>query len=257
MSRILAPIAYLLAMVAGTLTMSAAVGQERTLRVGADSDYRPISYPDPSGKMIGFDVDFATALASHMGVKLQYEGMAWDGIIPALQSKKIDAVTDLVATDKRKEVVAFSNPYLVQTITTVVRADKPELSPGPEELAKLRVGVMVSTAAATALEKMPGVKPTTYNTVADEYSDLLLGRIDVVVIESINGAYVASATYPGKLRVTGRALSDDKSLVAVAVRKDDTALLNEVNAAIAKMRSDGSLKATVMKWFGDDRMAVQ
>src|SRR4051812_18998130 len=66
------------------------------LRVGADSDYRPISYPDASGKMIGFDVDFANALASHMGVELQYEGMAWDGIIPALQAKKIDAVTDLV-----------------------------------------------------------------------------------------------------------------------------------------------------------------
>src|SRR5262249_25437094 len=225
-------------------------------RVGADADYRPISYPDPSGKMIGFDFDFATALASHMGMKLQYEGMAWDGIIPALQAKKIDAVTDIVATDKRKEVVAFSNPYLVQTITTVVRSDKPDLNPGPDDFSKLRVGVMVSTAAATALEKMPGVKPTTYNTVADEYNDLLLGRIDVVVIESINGAYVASATYPGKLRVTARALSDDKSLVAAAVRKDDAALLSEMNAAIAKMKGDGSLKAIVAKWFGDDRMVA-
>jgi ABC-type amino acid transport substrate-binding protein len=256
MPRRLAPITCVLAIVAGTVIASAAGAQEHTLRVGADADYRPISYPDPSGKMIGFDVDFATAVASHMGVKLQYEGMAWDGIIPALQSKKIDAVTNLVITDKRKEVVAFSSPYIVQTITTVVRADKPDLNPGPNDLSSLRVGVMVSTAAATALEKIPGVKPTTYNTVADEYSDLLLGRIDVVVIESINGAYVVTATYPGKLRVTGRPLTDDKLLVAAALRKDDTTLLNAMNAAIAQMKSDGSLKATMTKWFGDDRMAA-
>ncbi len=226
------------------------------LRVGADADYRPISYPDASGKMIGFDVDFATALASHMGVGLQYEGMAWDGIIPALQAKKIDAVTDLVVTDKRKQVVAFSSPYLVQTITTVVRSDRPD-NPGPQDLAKLKVGVMVSTAAASLVEKLPGVNATTYNTVADEYNDLLLGRIDVVAIESINGSYVASTQYPGKLRVTGHPLSDDKYLVAVALRKEDTALLASVNAAIDKMKADGSLDGTISKWFGDARMSVK
>jgi ABC-type amino acid transport substrate-binding protein len=252
-----ASLACALAMVAGAVITNPAAAQERTLHVGADADYRPISYPDPSGKMIGFDVDFATALAAHMGRKLQYEGMAWDGIIPALQAKKIDAVTDLVITDKRKEVVAFSSPYVAQTITTVVRTDKPNFNPGRDDLAKLRVGVMVSTAAANALQKIPGVNPTTYNTVADEYNDLLLGRIDVVAIESSNGAYVASATYPGKLRVTGQTLSDEKSLAAVAVRKDDTALLDEVNVALAKMKADGSLKATITKWFGDDRQMVE
>lgn len=234
-----------------------AAAEQGTLRVGADSDYRPISYPDPTGKMIGFDVDFATSLAEHMGMKLQYEGMAWEGIIPALQSKKIDAVTDLVATDKRKEVVAFSNPYLKQTVTTVVRADKPDFNPGRNDLAKAKVGVMVNTAAASALQKLPGVEPTTYNTVADEYNDLLLGRIDVVAIESMNGAYVAKAMYPGKLRMTGQTLADESSLVAVALRKDDTALLDAVNAGIGKMQADGSLGTIMTKWFGDDRMAVK
>ena len=71
---------------------------------------------------------------------------------------------------------------------------RPDFNSGRNDLAKLRVGVMVSTAAASALQKIPGVTPTTYNTVADEYNDLLLGRIDVVAIESTHGAYVASAT---------------------------------------------------------------
>jgi ABC-type amino acid transport substrate-binding protein len=250
-----------LVLAAGSLLAGLAIGQDSwaasVFRVGADADYRPISYPDASGKMIGFDVDFANALAFHMGVELKYEGMAWDGIIPALEAKKIDAVTDLVVTDKRKEVVAFSNPYLVQTITTVVRSDRPDLNPGPQDLSKLKVGVMVSTAAASLIDKIPAVSATTYNTVADEYNDLLLGRIDVVAIESINGAYVASAMYPGKLRVTGHPLSDDKFLVAVALRKDDAALLGEVNTAIDKMKADGSLDGTISKWFGDTRMSVK
>src|SRR3989449_4738206 len=162
-------------------------GRIEVLRVGAVHKYRPTSWTEKSGKMVGSDVDFATALASRLGVPLHYEGVAWDGIIPALLAHKIDAITAMVITDRRKEVVAFSRPHTFQTITTVVRADSPSsFNPAKDDLSRLKVGVMVSTSAAQALEDIPSVKPIPYNTVADEYNDLILGRIDVVVIESVN-----------------------------------------------------------------------
>jgi ABC-type amino acid transport substrate-binding protein len=222
----------------------------QTLRVVADPDYRPMSFADASGKLIGYDVDFATELAAHLKIPLQYQGMAWDGIIPALQGHKIDAITSIVDSPKRREVVAFSQPVLAQIITTVVRADRPNFDPGKEDLAKLKVGVQVNSAAAAALEKIPGVNPASYNNAPDEFNDLLLGRIDVVAIESISGLYTIQNAYPGKLRVTGKTISDEPQLVAVAMRKDDADLIKATDAAINAMRGDGSLDNVAKKWFG-------
>src|SRR5439155_817814 len=118
--------------------------------------------------------------------------------------------------------LAFSRPHTFQTITTVVRANSPSnFSPAKDELSGLKVGVMVSTSAAQAVEDLPGVKPITYNTVADEYNDLILGRIDVVVIESVNAGYTTTTIYPGKLRVTNKDLTGKPSYTGVALRKED------------------------------------
>jgi polar amino acid transport system substrate-binding protein len=222
----------------------------QTLRVGADPDFRPVSFSDASGKLIGYDADFADALAKHLGATLEYQGMAWDGIIPALSGGKIDAITTLVITEKRKEVVAFSQPVIRQDVTEVVRADNSS-NPTPQSLKTLKIGVQVNTSAETAIKKIPSLNVTTYNTVADEYNDLLLGRIDVVVIEDINAYYTTREAYAGKLRVTGVSLSSEPPYAGVAMRKDDAALQQAVNAAIAAMRADGSLAKIATKWFGD------
>jgi ABC-type amino acid transport substrate-binding protein len=226
----------------------------KVLRVGADPDFRPITFADKSGKLIGYDVDFATELASRLGIPLDYQGVAWDGIIPALTGGKIDSITDMVITDKRKEVVAFSQPYMEQTITTVVRADKPGFNPGRNDLAALKVGVQVNTSAAGALEKIPGVKPTTYNTVADEFNDLVLGRIDVVAMESLGAGYTTKELYKGKLRVTGQKLTDEPALIGAAFRKEDTALVDAANEVIRAMIKDGALERINKKWFGDIKL---
>ncbi len=226
----------------------------KVLRVGADPDFRPITFADKAGKLIGYDVDFATELAKRLGVPLQYQGVAWDGIIPALTGGKIDAITNMVITDKRKEVVAFSRPYMEQTITTVVRTDKPSFNPGRADLAKLRVGVQVNTSAAAAVEKIGGIKPTTYNTVADEFNDLVLGRLDVVVMESLGAGYTTKELYKGKLRVTGQKLTDEPALIGAALRKQDTALLAAVNDTIEAMIKDGTLDKINKKWFGDIKL---
>jgi ABC-type amino acid transport substrate-binding protein len=257
-SRALRAVVLAVACIAGGLATLPAAAQDtpvKVLRIGGDPDFRPISFADPSGKLIGFDVDLATELAAHMKVPLDYQGVAWDGIIPALQASKIDAITQMAITDQRRQVVAFSQPYLAQTMVTVVRANQPDLNPGPADLGHYKVGVMVNTSAATLLSKMPDVHPVTYNTVTDEYNDLLLGRIDVVAIEGTNGTYVASTPqYAGKLRATDTPLSSEKHYVGAALRKDDTALLAAINTAIDQMRADGSLARIMTKWFGDARM---
>src|SRR2546428_13600649 len=86
-------------LVAQTLPGTSAV-PIKVLRGGADPDCRPTSRTEKSGKMVGSDVDFSTDLASRLGIPLHYEGVAWDGIIPALLARKIDAIAAMVITDK-------------------------------------------------------------------------------------------------------------------------------------------------------------
>jgi ABC-type amino acid transport substrate-binding protein len=241
--------------------VSAAHAQERSpitkFIVGGDLEYRPMTYADENGKPVGYDVDLAEAIAAHMNVPLQYETMAWDGIIPALEGKRIDAITSIAISEARKEVVTFSQPILAQSITTVVRADRPDFNPGPADLANLKVGVLINTAAAAALEKIGGITPLTYNSVPDAYNDVVLGRIDTVVIESVNGYYTVASIYPDKLRVTGVSVSDDPQLIGIAMRKDDAELHAAVDTALNAMRADGTLAAIATKWFGDTAILAE
>ncbi|WP_181179242.1 ABC transporter substrate-binding protein [Mesorhizobium sp. B2-7-1] len=220
------------------------------LSVGADPDFRPISFTGPDGTLQGYDVDFAQSLGKHLGVPVDYQGMAWDGIIPALQAGKINAITNMAITDARKQVVDFSKAIMRQSIVAVVKVGSPNQSVGPDDLAKLKVGVMTGTSASNALAAMPGVSPTTYNTIIDAYNDLLLGRIDAVVVESVNGSYLVESQFKGKLVVVDKPITQEVTLNGVALRKGDKALA-QIDQAIDKMKADGSLKEISMKWFGN------
>src|SRR5690349_14468047 len=72
--------------------------------VGLEGTYRPFGYQDESGKLVGFEVDFANALAKELGVKADFQPTKWDGILAALESGRIDVVINQVTiTDERKK----------------------------------------------------------------------------------------------------------------------------------------------------------
>jgi len=93
--------------------------QRGSLRVGLEAGYLPFEMADKKGKFIGFDVDMAKAMAKAMGVKLEIVNTAWDGIIPALVTKKFDIImSGMTITQERNLKINFANPYIIvgQTI---------------------------------------------------------------------------------------------------------------------------------------------
>jgi ABC-type amino acid transport substrate-binding protein len=220
-------------------------------KVGADPDYRPMAWTNEKGQAVGYDVDFAGALAERLKLKLVHQGMAWDGIIPALQAKKIDAITSIVITDKRKEQVAFSQPVLDQQIIVVVPANYNGPAPNAEQLKSMKVGVQINTAAGNVLNQLK-IPATTYNSMIDEFNDLALGRVQAVAVESIGGSYTVASAFAGKLKVApGVTLSASPQYIAVALRKDDKDFQAQVDGAITAMKKDGKLQEITKKWFGD------
>lgn len=225
-------------------------------RVGADPDYRPFAFTNERGEAVGYDIDFAAALAARLGLPLVHQGMAWDGIIPALQGRRIDAITSMVITDARREQVAFSQPVLTQQIIVVVAASYDGPEPTAEQLESMRVGVQINTAAANVLNELD-IEAITYNTVTDVFNDLALGRLDAVAIESVGGSYTVASAFPDRLKVTDVVLSSSPQHIAVALRKEDEELLADVDAAITAMKSDGELSQIAREWFGDANIVAE
>ena len=105
-----------------TVPQSAAVVQEKNYIVGIDGQYQPFSYIDASGTATGFDVDAMRWIAQKKGMKVTFQPTAWDGIIPALQAKKIDLIyAGMTITPERAEQVNFSTPYWVVNQDVVTR----------------------------------------------------------------------------------------------------------------------------------------
>ena len=98
------------------------VKERGTLLVGLEGTYPPFSFQGDDGKLTGFEVEFAEALAKHLGVKASLKPTKWDGMLASLDSKRIDVVINQVTiSDERKKKYDFSTPYTVSGIQALVK----------------------------------------------------------------------------------------------------------------------------------------
>lgn len=81
------------------------------IKVGLEGTYPPFNYQDESGKLTGFEVELAQALAKELGVEAQFQPTKWDGILAALESRRLDVVINQVTiSDERRKKYDFSTP---------------------------------------------------------------------------------------------------------------------------------------------------
>src|SRR3954463_12795645 len=101
-----------IALLAGTLAVGFATAQDRTVRIAVEGAYAPWNFTGAGGKLEGFEIDLANDLCARMRVTCEIVAQDWDGMIPALNAKKFDAImAGMNITDKRLEVIDFSRPY--------------------------------------------------------------------------------------------------------------------------------------------------
>ncbi len=228
------------------------------IRIGLDSaPYPPFSETNASGELVGWEVEIGAALCEAMGETCEVVPVAWDGIIPALLAKKIDAIVGSMSiTEERMKTIAFSDKYY-NTPAALVAAKSADIDGSPESVKGKIIGVQVSTThqnyAQAHFESMAdSVK--TYQNFDEHNQDLASGRVDAVVGDSLAfEGFLASDA--GKDFEIKAALSDEVIFgpgVGAGIRKEDTELLAKFNAAIAQIRSDGTYKAISDKYFDFD-----
>ena len=241
------------------LSLCAVAENEKTLRIGIEAAYPPFSFKTPEGKLGGFDVDIGDALCEQMKVKCTWVEQEFDGLIPSLKVKKIDAIlSSMTITDERKKSVDFTNKYY-HTPARFVMKEGSNIKDPLTELKGKKVGVLRASTHdrfATEVLAPAGITVVRYGSQQEANMDIVSGRVDALMADSVNLDDGFLKTDAGKGFVfVGPEYNDPKYFgggAGIAVRKGDSALEKQFNDAIVAIRANGKYKQVQDKYFKFD-----
>jgi polar amino acid transport system substrate-binding protein len=212
-----------------------------------DPTFPPMELASSSGKISGFDVDMATALAKTWGATAKAVKTAFPGLIPALKSKKCDAVISgiFVTPDRVKQAPAVK--YMASHRVFIVKRGNPKHVTGPNSLKGLNVVVQAGTKYEEylkALKDKIGFSLQSYPGDNDAVAQVILGRADVVLTQDTSYAFQAKA-HPGKIQVAYTFPAKDS--FGIYYRKGD-AVGSKIAAGVRKLKANGTLARIARKY---------
>ena len=230
-----------------------------TLTIGSDVSYPPQEFfPVGSTTPDGFDIDIGKAMANAMGLNFAVVNTPFDGIIPALNSKKFDImISAMTISDARKQAVDFI-PYFVAGESFVVAKNSTLNLTKLSDLCGHKVAAESGTAEldeANGLNKAGGacasnkVKVTTFQKDTEALTELKKGNVDIHFTDSPVAAYEVQRD-PSNLKISGGII--EVAPEGIALRKNDAALADPVKAAFEKIKSDGTYASILAKWNVSD-----
>lgn len=231
-------------------SLSALAAETEGLKVGIEPNLKPFVYLDEKGQAAGFDVDVANLVCEKIGKTCEFVVMSWDGLIPALQSRKIDAViSGMSITAQREQVVGFTRPYYKTPSQLLRLADRPVAQVQGYRIAVLRG----SSDEQYAKANMPKAVVVGYTNQNEALFDLAAGRVGYVLGPRLE--LVAGITDPALFAFDGPLIDDPAFYgpgIGMATRKDDADLLHSLNEAIVAIHQDGSWQTASDRYFDVD-----
>ncbi|OYD60598.1 UNVERIFIED_ORG: amino acid ABC transporter substrate-binding protein (PAAT family) [Burkholderia sp. CF145] len=230
-------------MIAGSPGIAAAQ-DSNVLNIATDATFPPMEFVD-KGQRTGFDVDIMNSLAKAMGKQIQWTDIDFKGLIPGLIAHRFDAaISAIYITPERAQVVDFTQPYFAGGLSALVKADSPIKT--LTDLNGKKVTVQVGTKSVNFLrDNYPQVQRVEVEKNQEMFDLVGIGRADAAVTGK-PAAWQFVRTRPG-FRVLDKELTTEA--YGIAVRKDEPQLRDQMNAALAKIKADGTYDAIVKKWF--------
>lgn len=260
MKRFLNVPALALAAMAVLAPVAAGAKSFTEIKFGVDATYPPFESLSPSGEFVGFDIDLGKAICAELKVKCVFVSQGFDGIIPALQARKFDAIlSSMTVTPVRATQINFSSEMYNEP-TSLIAKKGSGLEPTAESLKGKTVGVESGTiqeSYAKAYWQPNGVNVISYPGQDQVYADLLSGRLDASLQDSVEADYGFLKTPKGAdYALAANVTYDPKdvlgSYIAIGIRKDEPALLAKIDGAIAAIITDGTYKKIEGQYFNFD-----
>jgi len=249
-----------LALAATVTFMSALAGAALAadkIIIGTEGAYPPFNNLQADGTLTGFDIDIAKALCEEMKAECTFVTQDWDGIIPALQAKKFDAIiASMSITAERKEKVDFTNKYYNTPPAIAVPKDSSITEATEAGLDGKVLGAQGSTTHSNYAEAhMKKAELKLYPTAEEYKLDLVNGRVDAVIDDVVVLSEWLKSEDGACCKILGTLPIDpviNGEGAGIAVRKGDDALREKFNAAIKAIRDNGVYKEINAKYFNFD-----
>ncbi|HDZ55691.1 MAG TPA: transporter substrate-binding domain-containing protein [Pseudomonas xinjiangensis] len=219
------------------------------LRIGTEGAYPPFNLIDSSGEVVGFDIDIAKALCEEMGAECTVVTSDWDGIIPALNTRRFDfLVASMSITEEREQAVDFTDPYYTNKLQFVA-PKKSDFKVDEASLKGKTIGAQRATIAGQWLEDNLGdvVDIRLYDTQENAYLDMSAGRIDGVLADNFVQYEWLESEAGSDFEFKGEPVFDNDK-IGIAVRKGDP-LRERLNEALAAIIEDGTYEEINEKYF--------
>ena len=230
----------------------------KKVRIGVEGAYPPFSEVTADGKLVGFDIDIANALCEEMKVECELVTQDWDGIIPALQARKYDAIiASMSITEERKKKVDFTDKYY-NTPAKFARKKGSGIEITTEGLKGRTVGVQRATTHDKFITEEFGdtVEIKRYGTQDEAYLDAQAGRVDLLLADSMAmDEGFLSQEAGSDWEFVGPNFTDVKYFgegAGIAVRKGEDELREMFNKAIMALRENGKYQEINNKYFDFD-----
>lgn len=229
------------------------IAQRGELIVAVQTQGPPFSFVDKNGARTGSSIELCKLMAEEMGVKIKFLDFDWDGLIPALLSKKADMLAaDMTPTLKRAMKIAFTNPYMYTGSVVFVKTDSPIKTVADARKAGLNVAVLLGSQGETDAKKsFPDATQKAYKGGGPLLIDAVLkGHADFGVNDASAVKGQAANFPPNSIRVLPDVLS--KEPLSFAVRYDSQDLLEWINLFFLHMTINGKLEQNLNYWVNSE-----
>ena len=202
--------------------------------VGTNAEYPPFEYVE-NGEIAGFDAEIIKEAAKRMGIEYKWLNTNFDGLIPALQTKKVDIViAGMSVTPEREKAVNFSIPYLTSNVAIVTNSKNPIKD--MNDLSGKSYGVELGTTKEASARKIGGAEVVPFSSTTGALVALKSGKIDGMVLdESVSSKYIEKNP---ELVLVGVMEGEPK---AAAFNKDDKELMENFSKVLEEMITDGTV----------------
>ncbi|MBD2492237.1 ABC transporter permease subunit [Aulosira sp. FACHB-615] len=218
----------------------------KTLRVATEPAFPPFEFKSPNGELQGFSYDLMNAIASAANFKVNFQSIPFDGIIPAVQAKTIDAaISSITITAERTKTVDFSRPYFKAGLAIAVRNNNQDIT-NLDSLKNKKLAVQIGTTGAEKAKSIPGVQIRSFDSAPLALQELVNGNVDAVINDAPVTLYAINTGNLQGIKIIQQLLTEEYYGIATAKNSPNLTLIND---GLDKILKNGAYSQIYKKWF--------
>ncbi|TFI52455.1 transporter substrate-binding domain-containing protein [Mastigocladus laminosus UU774] len=218
----------------------------KTLKVTTEPTFPPFEFIGEGGQPQGFSYDLMRAIARAGNFKVDFQSIAFDGMIPALQAKTVDAaISSITITEERAKAVSFSRPYFKAGLAIAVRTNNQDIT-NFESLQNKKIAVQIGTTGAKKAQSVPGVQISNFDSAPLALQELVNGNVDAVINDAPVTLYAINTGNLQGVKVVNELLTEEYYGIATAKKSPDLKLINQGLTSVLK---NGEYAQIYQKWF--------